>query len=307
MNVETTISEFFDNCRRRGLSAHTIRAYSTDLRHFSKYVGKKTPIADVNKAKLNPWIESLQEQFHPRSVKRKIAVVKSIFNWLVLEDYLDLNPFVKIKTDIQQPMTLPKNIAKTKLDIIFSTLHSLANDTKKTKFQQHNVQTLRLALMLLVTTGVRVSELCSIRLCDIDLPGSTIMIRGKGNRERNVYISGSEISSYLDRYTLDRQSKNLSHDQLMITPAGLPVSPIYIRYHLNKLTAKFNLGKKITPHMFRHTTATSLLDRGVDIRHVQKLLGHSSINTTVIYTHVSDAGLRNAVCSAQLEKIAGFS
>ncbi len=306
MNLEATINEFLGSCRRRGLSCHTIRAYTTDLYSFSAHIGNQHAITSIDKAKLNPWIEFLQINYKPRSAKRKIAVVKSMFNWLVLEDYLETNPFMKIKTNIQQPTSLPKNIPKHLLDKLFNSLSYLLEDPTKSAFQIHNIQTMHLALMLLITTGIRVSELCSIQLQDIDFYSSTIRIRGKGNRERNVFLTAESVSNCATAYTEFRKKIGVSHDYLLTTPAGRIVTPAFVRYHLNRYVNKYNLGEKITPHMFRHTTATSLLDRGVNIRHVQKLLGHSNINTTVIYTHVSDVGLKNAVCSAKLENITEF-
>ncbi len=155
------------------------------------------------------------------------------------------------------------------------------------------------------TTGVRVGELCSLRLSDIDLPSRILGVRGKGNRERRVFLVDADIVGLIKQYLVLRNLLGPVTDIFLVTSRGTPASPDHIRRHLHKLTAETSIMKRITPHMLRHSAATQLLENGVDIRFVQKLLGHSSIATTEIYTHVSDASLRSAICAANPRKRIG--
>ena len=135
-------------------------------------------------------------------------------------------------------------------------------------------------------------ELCGIRLDDLDLENGIIRIYGKGSRERVVFLVDKKVTSALKNYLHMRKKINPDTDNLLITSRGTPAKPEYIRQNLHQLVSRTPLKKRITPHMFRHSTATHLLEAGVDIRYVQRLLGHSSISTTERYTHVSDSSLQ---------------
>ena len=306
MKLSSAVEHFISHCKNRGLSPHSIRAYQSDFTSFCSIVGVDTTVANVDRDKINEWIGHLSAEYQPRSIKRKIAVVKNLFNWLTFGDYIESNPFSKIKAEIKQPSSLPKHIPNAQLRRIFSILKLAINDTSISEFQRRNYQTLELALGVLINTGIRVSELCSIRVSDMDLSKLTIRVQGKGNRERNVFVLGDSVLTHINSYLTVRQQIGCLHDFLLITQSGCPTSPAFIRYHLNRFLDQHSINERITPHMFRHTTATTLLDQGVDIRHVQKLLGHSDISTTILYTHVSDTGLRNALNSVRLEDGVGM-
>lgn len=157
---------------------------------------------------------------------------------------------------------------------------------------------MRLATLLLFTTGLRIGELAGMRLGDIDWADGAIQVQGKGNRERRVFITGDAIRREIKAYLRQRKLISPQTDHLFVTKKGGPVSAQYFRRRLKRLAKNEGISRCVTPHMFRHTAATHLLAAGVDIRFVQKLLGHASIVTTQIYTHVSDQILKDTIVRA---------
>jgi integrase/recombinase XerD len=153
----------------------------------------------------------------------------------------------------------------------------------------------RVATELLFATGIRVAELAGLRDEDIDLTAGVITIVGKGSRQRRVYIPDSDIRDLIVAYRLERDSRDAEGESFLVNSRGGAASPQYIRRLVRQLGESAALTRRVTPHMFRHSVATYLLEEGVDIRYVQRLLGHRSIVTTEIYTHVADAALKSRV------------
>jgi integrase/recombinase XerD len=151
--------------------------------------------------------------------------------------------------------------------------------------------------MLLFTTGIRVSELVNIRIGDVDLEHRVLRVRGKGDRERQVFLTTDEVVSELISYKAQQRYVDNS-SPLFQNRIGNGLSTACVRRGLRKLGSNAGLLRRITPHMLRHSAATSLIEAGVDIRFVQRLLGHQSISTTEIYTHVSDEKLKFVVTAA---------
>ena len=157
---------------------------------------------------------------------------------------------------------------------------------------------LRLVITLLFTTGMRVSELTDLRLGDVDVDQRIIRVKGKGNRERVVFLASEEVALELKQHIHRHRAGKSSSAPLFINRSGKAISPASVRLALRALAKKAEISRRITPHMLRHSAATSLLEAGVDIRFVQRLLGHQSISTTEIYTHVSDERLKQVVSAA---------
>jgi integrase/recombinase XerD len=150
---------------------------------------------------------------------------------------------------------------------------------------------LAMAIRLMVSTGIRVGELCKLRPEDISPDGSSFRIHGKGSRDRVAYIADVNLQHELQRFVRSRREQDAT-GPLFVNRYGSQMRPQSIRSSLRRYAAEVGLARRITPHMLRHTAATLLIETGVDIRFVQRLLGHSSIATTEIYTHVSDEALR---------------
>src|SRR5262249_12475186 len=147
-------------------------------------------------------------------------------------------------------------------------------------------------LRLMLSTGIRVGELCKLGVEDVSPDGGSLRIHGKGSRDRVAYICDDGLKRELRRTIMERQHATGGHAALLLNRYGLPMKPQSVRSSLRRHAGQIGLARRITPHMLRHTAATLLIETGVDIRFVQRLLGHSSIATTEIYTHVSDEALR---------------
>lgn len=174
------------------------------------------------------------------------------------------------------------------IEAILSTIYDYKGSAK-TKFQQRNALRDAAVVELLFATGMRISELCYLGINDINLDNGTILIFGKGSKERMLQIGNVEVINILKEYHADflRECENCGN--FFANQSGNPLSDQTVRRMINKYTELASINLRITPHMFRHTFATSLLDADVDIRYIQEMLGHSSINITEIYTHVATA------------------
>jgi integrase/recombinase XerD len=152
----------------------------------------------------------------------------------------------------------------------------------------------------MVATGVRVNEVVSIRCPDIDLPSRSVRIVGKGRRERHVFLTNDWIKALTRAYLKTRASLGVAHAQLLFNGQRGPLTAAAMRARLASAARAAGLRVRVTPHMLRHTAATQLIEAGVDIRYIQRLLGHASLSTTEIYTHVSDGALRRVVSDADV-------
>ena len=150
----------------------------------------------------------------------------------------------------------------------------------------------------MIATGLRIGELVALTVGDIDLDGGSIRVVGKGRRERVVYVPPGQLLSCLDNYLAQRSAAQ--NDPLIANRSDCGLTTAALRDRIGRAARRAGIERRITPHMLRHTCATQLLDAGVDIRIVQRRLGHPSISTTEIYTHVSDFSLRRAICTADV-------
>jgi integrase/recombinase XerD len=152
----------------------------------------------------------------------------------------------------------------------------------------------------MVATGARVNEVVSITCDDIDLPNRSVRILGKGRRERQVFLTNDWIKELTAAYLTTRAALDVDHAQLLFNQRCRPLTTAAMRSRLTKAAIAAGLSGRVTPHMLRHTAATQLVEAGVDIRYIQRLLGHASLTTTEIYTHVSDRALRRVVSEADV-------
>lgn len=308
MKITSACEEFLNHCRvGKNLSEHTLRAYNIDLNEFTAFCPEETLIDSCDRHLLRRYLTHLfdSKRLKETSIKRRIACLKAMFHWLETEELLENNPFHKFKAPIKLPKRLPRSLAAhelrslltaplTKLQIKAPTeVESISGHLSR---QQFNQITCLLAVELLFYTGMRIGELTQITLNDIDLKDFIIKITGKGNRERRVFINDPDLTRLIEAYTKLRACCSPTENHLLITTQGNPASPQFLRKLIARSAKQANMERHITPHMLRHSTATHLLEAGVDIRHVQKLLGHNSISTTEIYTQVSDKSLKEVIC-----------
>ena len=261
------------------LSPDTIKAYRIDLRQFVDF----TEGAWADKDMLNQYIKYLNQHFAPRSVKRKLASIRAFYHEMEISGELEKNPFDKLHIRIHSPQQLPRIIPE---QIVQALLQS-AYDA----YTQGCREILRdiLVLELLFSTGLRVSELCALSQDTFLLSdsGLRLLVKGKGRKERIIQITTSELLQLAQTYC-DVFSKEIQEQgAILFNRRGHPLSPQSVRRIINKYLYQIGISTRVTPHMFRHTFATSLLEAGMDIRYIQSLLGHSSISTTQIYTHVT--------------------
>lgn len=274
------ISQYLESdAQEKKLSPHTIKAYRIDLYQFLSFVHGKS----VDKELLSQYIKYLNSHFAPRTVKRKIASVRAFYQELELGDQIASNPFQKLRIRIHTPKQLPRTIPEHIVRELLSEAYHIYSSDIPLALRDIVV------LELLFSTGVRVSELCKLteQTFLLNEQSLQLIIRGKGDKERILELSSPELLHLIQLYCVTFSNQIRNHGHILINNHGNPLTPQSVRRIINKYMDKLQVPFSITPHMFRHTFATSLLDAGVDIRYIQSLLGHSSISTTQIYTHVT--------------------
>ena len=265
----------------RKLAPDTLKAYRIDLQQFSEFVGGAWPDRDI----LSRYIKHLNQNFASRSVKRKIASVRAFFHELMLNGVLEENPFDKLHIRIQSPKQLPRIIPGQIVQSLLQSAYDAYNPNRRDILRDIVV------LELLFSTGLRVSELCALTK-DTVLLGNhelRLLVRGKGNKERVLQITTPELVQLAKTYFYEFQEDIQAHGFILLNKRKNPLSPQAVRRIIQKYLKQIGVNYPITPHMFRHTFATSLLEAGMDIRYIQALLGHRSISTTQISTHVTTA------------------
>ena len=286
------VNQFLRSCRlQRNLDAKTVKAYGIDLQQFMDYLGEDSAITRNN---LMDYISYLNSQYKPRTVKRKIASVKVLCNYLYDEKKIENNPFLGIRIKIPPSKTLPRTIP---IRVITDMLRAAHRRVTKSDSSRSRLTAAREAAVmeLLFATGMRVSELCGLMEHDVDLEDGVIRIYGKGRKERIVEIENKEVRDTLKEYKGLEHTNGDSH--FFLNTRGNPISDQSVRLILIKYERLINAPLHITPHMFRHSFATMLLDADVDLRYIQHLLGHSSISTTQIYTYVTSERIKSILAA----------
>lgn len=282
-HTEELITQYLLHCKyQKGLSEKTLKAYKIDLKQFSVFVGEQV----FSKELLQDYVTILFKQYKIKSVKRKIASLKSFFNYLEYEEILVTNPFEKLRIKLHEPFILPRTIPLNTIDLLLK--YAYQRKTLAITVYQYRTCLRDIAVLeLLFATGMRISELCSIKPDCINLEDGTIKIYGKGAKERILQIGNTDVLAAVREYGETFSNTIGSSNCFFVNRLGHQLSDQSIRNMINQYADLAGIGQHITPHMFRHSFATLLLEEDVDIRYIQQLLGHSSITTTQIYTHVT--------------------
>lgn len=271
------------------LDEKTLKAYKCDLTQFIKWLRKNEQ--GFTKETIRAYLAYLNELFSSSTVKRKIASLRAFANYLEDQDGLDQNPFYRFRLSIREPQRLPKLIQSSELNKLFEAAYKPSTSLLVQKARDIAI------LEVLIATGLRVSELCQLNITDLSFDDKTLRVMGKGLKERIIQVENKNTLRSLQIYrNLIEKDAFYSTDEtsaLFLNRFGKRISDRCVRYMLDRLAKEAGLTKKITPHMFRHTFASALLENDVDIRYIQRLLGHSSIKTTEIYTHVASSKLRS--------------
>ena len=281
------ISEYLNYCEyRKQLNFKTIKAYKIDLNQYNSFC---LDISDpFSKKAVDSYITELFKHYKSKSVKRKIASLKAFFHYLEYTEFLVQNPFDKLDVYFREAKLLPKTISFHSIQKFLSVLY--AQKMQTVSAYQFKCCLRDIAVIeLLFATGMRISELCSLKPSDIDLENNTVLIYGKGSKERILQFGNCEVISALATYQSTFKADISACGYFFVNKRKQKLSDQSVRFMINRYAALAGIEQHITPHMFRHSFATLLLEQDVDIRYIQKMLGHSSISTTEIYTHVSSA------------------
>ncbi len=268
----------------RKYSNKTILSYKDDLIEYNEFLGNNfTNILNIDMNIVNNYMKYLYDRkITKSSISRKLSSIRGLYNYLVREDIIKENHFNKIQNP-KRELYLPKFLKDEELDKIFS----VCNTNNPTEERD------TLIIELLYATGVRVSELVNIKIKDINREEKLIKVLGKGNKERMV-IYNNHTKKALDIYLKDGYNyfNKKSSEYLILNKNGNKLSERYIREIINKKVSQASLDIKISPHTLRHTFATDILENGADLMTVKELLGHESLNTTSIYTHITNEQIK---------------
>ncbi|MBR3627935.1 MAG: site-specific tyrosine recombinase XerD [Elusimicrobia bacterium] len=264
----------------KGLSKNTALAYRTDLNTYLKFLEeKKINYETITHLEITDFLWHLQQSgSKPTSVYRMIESIRQFYKFLVAENFIKTDPTINL-TGNKLPEALPDILTNEEVTKLLNSVSESDNLSIRN----------RAMLELLYATGLRVSELISLKFSNIDIEECYVKIFGKGNKERLVPF-GQKAQLYLKRYL--RIRKNTKSEFIFLTRLNKPISRIEFWRQLKQIALKAGIMKNIIPHTLRHSFATHLLTGGADIRFVQEMLGHSSISTTQIYTHVSQQRLK---------------
>lgn len=298
--LNSIIKWFIGHCaNHRKLSVHTLKAYRHDLKIFSDFISRSEgssdsiPTSTVNKNSVQNWLVSM-DNVKPRTIRRRLATVKSMFSSLERQGLIANDPLGRFRSEIKVGSNLPRIVAR-------STIRSLLRAPLKqsalpsTPLSRTRLMQETALLEMLFSTGMRVSEVSGTTIGQVDLDRQVISVHGKGNREREIPIVCCAFEEALLKQIEWRGLNGGKADSpLFVSRRDTRLSDQSIRAILRKHSS--NIGsKRVTPHMLRHTIATLLLEDGVDLRNIQRLLGHSSITTTTIYVHVSERSQRRVL------------
>ena len=284
----------------KGFSEHTLRAYHKDLLQFDIFLKaeKRSSLESVNHLLLRRFLAVLRSKNYSKTtIARKLASIRSFFKFLIREGELVANPFEMLRTP-KQDKKLPHFLSITEVDVLLKTPDS------------STVMGLRdMAVMeTLYSTGIRVSELVGLDEGSIDFIAGMIKVQGKGKKERLVPIGSpaiKAINEYIDSKSMSKKQDEKSasrSEPLFLNKYGGRLTARSVARSLDKYLKVSGINLLTSPHTFRHSFATHLLDKGADLRSVQEMLGHSSLSTTQVYTHITTERLKNVYDKAHPRK-----
>ena len=268
-------------------SPHTVTAYKNDLDQFSQYiVAFQTELLNVTHQHVRTWIVSLMDDgIEARTINRKISSLRSFYKFLQREDLIGNSPMIYVRAP-KIPKRLPIVITEQKMDILLDAQDVFSNDFQGIRD--------RLIVELLYGTGMRLSELVNLSDHDINRYEQQIKVLGKRNKERIIPISKS-LTKLIGDYQLQKLNQNFDtkSSALIVTNQGNKVYAKFIYRTVNLVLSFISTHDKKSPHILRHSFATSLLNRGADLNAIKELLGHSSLAATQVYTHNSVEKLKS--------------
>ena len=281
MEIREEMEQYLEFCQyRKELSRNTVKAYRIDLEQFLRYVKEDTLL----RSKIEAYITELHKKYKQKTVKRKIASIKAFYQYLEEEERMkESNPFTKIRVKFKEVESLPRIIPRNEIEKLLNCMYAIIDHSEKKSTIYRDLTIVE----IFFATGARVYEISNLKRQDIDLDNGIIRIFGKGSKERCVQIGNHDILELMKAYYQMNQEVIEECGFFFVNQQGKRFSEQSIRRMLPKYSCQAGVSVHITPHMFRHSVATYLLEEGVDIMYIQKLLGHSSIKTTQIYLHIA--------------------
>ena len=287
ISIEDYIYDFLDYIRvERNYSDYTESSYEIDLDNYYKYIkSKRINFKNITYKQITLYTKYLKEEknLNSTSINRHLSALRSFYNYLVLKGICESNPF-KMVSSLKKPILLP-NFMK------YSEFEQMINSCDDTALGIRN----RCLLELLLATGARIGEIIKIEVKDINFSNNEIKVLGKGNKERIVYFNDhthEALKEYINGPREELLNGN-SSNRLFINHIGGDLTTRGVRDIIDKIILKSSVNTKVTPHTFRHTFATMLLNEGCDLKSVQELLGHANLSTTSIYTHVTNDRIKD--------------
>ena len=294
MLVSNGLEEFAKFCAvERQLSTNTVLAYRSDLADYVKWLAGQVQQNDGTTEALKAYLEYMiaERKLAVATVRRRIACLRAFFRWNT-DARAASDPFQGWRATLPRRRRLPRSLSRPEARFLLSRREGTVTD-----------ETLDVTIRLMISTGLRVGEVCRLRVEDISPDGLSLRVHGKGSRDRIAYVSDTALRTDLSKILKKRRIDEGSSAALFLNKRGFPIRTQSICSKLRKVAGDAGIARRVTPHMLRHTAATLLIETGVDIRFVQRLLGHASIATTEIYTHISDEALRTTLERADVLRV----
>jgi|TARA_R100000479_G_scaffold33554_2_gene13880 integrase/recombinase XerD len=291
MKWQQALNEYQDYLRiERGLSANSIKNYSLDLKKLMKWLAEteinESPVS-ISEETIQQFIYTIAKEMQPQSQSRVISGLRGFFNYLIFEEYRKTNPLELIESP-KIARKLPDTLSTEEIDTLINVI-----DLGHPQGERN-----RAILETLYACGLRVSELTGLKISDLFFDEGFIKVSGKGDKERFVPIGGNTvkyINIYKNEVRIHIPIQPKAKDTLFLNRRGNPLTRAMIFTIVKQLAEKAGIQKKVSPHTFRHSFATHLLENGADLRSIQQMLGHESITTTEIYTHIDTTHLTEVI------------
>lgn len=297
MSNNELVSKFLEVCRlEQNLSDRTLKAYRSDLLDLQTSL-RRTSVLEVDIDNVRDYLSKLRKRgLRETTVKRRLATLKVFFSYLESEGYVPVSPTSKMRGRFRISRTLPKVLSKDDVTRLLRQACKQTNAVRANEGRQRHLALRNWLLVeLLFCTGIRTDELVRLNVHDFSADRSSLLIQGKGRKERLLFIVNDEVLSLLAEYLESRESMCCTTRGLFLNKTGGRLSVHSVGYIFGKLRDAAGLPRYFTPHCLRHTMATLLIENGADLRSVQEILGHSQVNTTEIYVHVSQGRRREVI------------
>ncbi|MGB5862738.1 MAG: tyrosine-type recombinase/integrase [Sulfitobacter sp.] len=289
---------FVNSCRdERGVGRHTLRAYAQDMRTFARFTKQHHLSDPFSKDDILAYHRHLRDELEakPATIERRLVTLKSYFAWRAERKSTLPSPFADVRISVRIPRRLPRPIERDTLKAVLRSETRPASARPADSAIATDQEVTILMIKLLIVTGLRISELTNLKIRDVSTDAAQMIVHGKGNKERIVFVPNAELQDAFRRYCMFRAEHGSLKSPLFLNAVGRRLRSQTFRKRLRVLSHRLGIEPHLTPHRFRHSAATLLIEEGIGIRMVQALLGHANLRTTEIYVKVSNHALQRAL------------